>query len=286
MGKLRVIVFDVEHGLCIFVRTPTGYAVLIDCGRSPQFSPVQHVVDYEIGQIRMHGDYLLALMIVTHPHGDHVRDINSVATFLSPAILKRRKYPDWDKVRAASRLSEQDYVDQYVEWQEGYSRPVDSGDVPDWGMRFNYDLGLRASEAEALDSAKFVNNSSIIVTVEYAGRKFLIGGDAETPAWEKLLQGAAFRDAVSGTDFFITPHHGHESGFCADLFSAMGKPYLNIASVHSKDEHVATQYSQQDYAIGVDFGGDTRRLLTTRTDGSVFVEVDPSGNATVRCQHL
>jgi len=29
--SMKVMVFDVEHGACAFVKTPTDHAILIDC---------------------------------------------------------------------------------------------------------------------------------------------------------------------------------------------------------------------------------------------------------------
>jgi hypothetical protein len=48
MSGLRVIVFDVEEGFCAFVRSPNNYALLIDCGMTEKFSPIEYILTHEL----------------------------------------------------------------------------------------------------------------------------------------------------------------------------------------------------------------------------------------------
>ena len=45
---MKVIVFDVEHGACSFVRTPTNHVMLIDCGCTEGFSPALYITQHEL----------------------------------------------------------------------------------------------------------------------------------------------------------------------------------------------------------------------------------------------
>jgi len=43
MRCLECILFNVQHGLCAFVKSPTGYGLLIDCGSRGKFSPIKWI---------------------------------------------------------------------------------------------------------------------------------------------------------------------------------------------------------------------------------------------------
>lgn len=135
-----------------------------------------------------------------------------------------------------------------------------------------------------------MNNSSIVTVVSVKGtqfsEKFVFAGDVEQAGWEALLKRESFRNAVSGTDFYIASHHGHTSGFSPGLYQAMGKPFLNLVSVHRRDEHVDSRYSSSEYSRGVKFNDDTRYMLSTRNDGSIFVDVDSAGMSSVTTKDL
>jgi len=83
---------------------------------------------------------------------------------------------------------------------------------------------------------------------------------------------------VKEVDVYVAAHHGHKSGFSTDLFNAMGRPpILNVISVQGRDEHVDDRYSKPEYAIGIGPDDDKRRRVTTRWDGSVFIDVGADG---------
>jgi hypothetical protein len=146
-------------------------------------------------------------------------------------------------------------------------------------------------EAKTIDEAKFINNSSIVTIATFKGtvhqEKFLFGGDMETAGWEALLKQPRFKEAVKGVDFYITSHHGHQSGFSEALYAAMGKPILNIVSIHNYDEHIDDRYSQEAYALGRKFPDDsTRRRMTTRKDGTITISVNNEGKYSLNTQCL
>jgi beta-lactamase superfamily II metal-dependent hydrolase len=140
------------------------------------------------------------------------------------------------------------------------------------------------------NNGKAVNNSSFAAIVTFSGtiytHKLLFGGDLEESGWEALLkQNARFRTAVQGVTLYFVSHHGHVSGFSSELFKAMGqKPGLNLVSATNCYDSYDSRYSAN--AQGVYFGQEQRFTLTTRTDGSIFIDVADTGQATVNCYDL
>lgn len=275
----RVIVFDVNHGFCAFVNSPTGETLMIDCGRKDSFSPVVYVIDNELAGGR------LTQLVVTHPHDDHIEDIVSVTSKLSPRVLQRQVY-DWDDVKESE--SDYDNLDHYSAWQAKYTAPAPA---VNWGMDIKV-FNLTPTHAQKL-TGNWVNNSGMVVIVTIPGtegrkfsEKFVFGADVETEGWLELLKKPGFRAAVANTDFYIVSHHGHCSGFSTQLFEAMGRPFLNLISVRSGDDDVDGRYSSCEFARGLEVNGEHRNSLTTRTDGSIFIDVDNEGRFYVHVHKL
>ncbi len=281
MPNLKVIIFNVEHGFCAFIKTPTGRSILIDCGKASKFSPIKYIVNNELDDCVNEGDYYFTKFILTHPHGDHLDDIDNLILY-PPSLMFRQKEYNWGDVKDANSDSGKETVKSYQDWQSNYTHPASP---IEWGITIDHCNYLTPAEASELEKIKMVNNSSIPVIINFQGtlysRKFLIGGDLEKKGWEELLKRQSFRDAVKGTDFFITSHHGHSSGYYKELFDVMGKPYVNIVSARSRDENVESAYSTPERAVGINFNGQPRYMLSTRKDGSISIEVDGQGKVGV-----
>jgi beta-lactamase superfamily II metal-dependent hydrolase len=273
----RLIVFDVEQGFCGFFKSPTNHTMMIDCGRTSEFSPVRYISDNELSGAQGYDGHRLTWLTITHPHDDHIEDIHNVAELCPPGIIYRQKY-DWEDVKEAND-ADYENLEKYSKWQGTYTGTVT--DPPDWGMDIKR-FCLSPEEAARVNEAKYVNNSSVVTIATVEGSryraKFLFGGDMETDGWLQLLRKPDFRAAIKGVHFFIPSHHGHTSGFCSELFQAFGaKPLLNLVSVHSRDEHVDNRYSGEAFAQGVTLYAERRRMISTRCDGSIFITLDDEG---------
>lgn len=279
---LKVIIFNVERGFCAFVRSPNNYGLLVDCGSSSGFSPIKHIADNETQDLEKFNDRKLAYFIVSHPHDDHISDIRRLTNFY-PALIYGRDY-DWDEIKDPEHKFEYENLDIYSKWKAGLS--TYEGSPIDWGMEI-WENGLSVSEAKEINSDRqaFVNNSSVVLMLKYRGWKIFFPGDLETDGWEKLLERSDFQTAISGTDFFVTSHHGHKSGYSPQIYEVMGKPCINIVS-EKRGEEVCDAYSEMEHAKGIEFGGQTRRMLTTRRDGSILIEIPDEGNPTVDLRNL
>ena len=60
---LQIFIHNVGHGQAIHAITPSGKTVVIDLGRSSDFSPLEW--------LRQDTDTIDSL-VITHPHGDHI----------------------------------------------------------------------------------------------------------------------------------------------------------------------------------------------------------------------
>jgi beta-lactamase superfamily II metal-dependent hydrolase len=275
MGKLRIIIFNVEHGFCAFIRTPNDYTLLIDCGATETFSPIKYILENELSGVTKYNGKWLTKFVLSHPHDDHLSDIDRLIKDFPPGIMLRQKY-DWEKVKTGDK-EEYKNLDTYSDWQETYNQPVPT--PPEWGMILKH-IYLTPEDAKKIDENKYINNSSIPVFIEYKGSKITFPGDLEEKGWLELLRHDGFKTLLKGTSFFVTSHHGHSSGYCKEIYDCMGKPHFNIVSAHAGDESVDPAYSKAENAIGVQYNNQTRYMFSTRKDGTIILEVDENGNCT------
>ncbi|KKK56282.1 hypothetical protein LCGC14_3066080, partial [marine sediment metagenome] len=106
--SLDVTIYNVGRGACVAISTPNGYLCLIDCGCSDEFSPVDWLAGQKWTQYE---GYELAKLIITHPHEDHVADIQKISAKLRPQLIQRRKDIDWGRASITTATSH--YKDGY-----------------------------------------------------------------------------------------------------------------------------------------------------------------------------
>lgn len=289
MSDLKFMVFNVDRGLCVFMRTPNDYGVMIDCGRTLDFSPILWLKNNEASSLKLWNGYQLTELIITHPHDDHVEDVSNLVKYFPPAILYRQKDCNWDLVLNPPDSDPSLNAKEFYKWQQTYDQPITQ--YPDFGLDIKL-FSLTAKESEEIDPnlQHVLNNSSYVTVISYNTIngiwKLVVSGDNETKGWEKLLQRNDFRESIRNVSFFVTSHHGHESGFCSSLYEVMGKPWLNISSEKSGDQSVSTYYSSPDFAKGVRNGSNGRYHLTTRKDGSIVIKITDQGICTFDCINL
>lgn len=207
---------------------------------------------------------------------------------LPPYILTRSVF-NWEDVKSPGEGADKyDCLDTYAAWQASYSAKPTY--LPNWGRMSSETFCIPQTLVPRANNGKAVNNSSYAVIVTFTGtiynHKFLFGGDLEESGWEALLnQNPRFRASVQGTTFYFVSHHGHVSGFSPELFKAMGqKPTLNLISATNCYDSHDSRYSEN--ALGLRFGSDVHYTLTTRSHGSIFIDVDDTGLATVNSWDL
>ena len=113
------------------------------------------------------------------------------------------------------------------------------------------------------------NNISLVTFLECNSLKFIIPGDLEKSGWERLLDDTAFRAELSGVNIFIASHHGRESGYCRAVFDICHPNgfVFSDSPIKYATQEMANIYAT--HASGLTFNGQTRRVLSTRKDGSL-----------------
>jgi competence protein ComEC len=106
------------------------------------------------------------------------------------------------------------------------------------------------------------NADSIVVAIEFAGRRLLLTGDIAPPGLEAVV---AQHEAPF--DVSMVPHHGSATSNPAQFAAWVHAATAIISGDLAHDSHVAVEAYQQ--------AGST--VLNTATSGAVHIEIQPSG---------
>lgn len=272
---MKLVVWDVQHGSSVYIETPSGKHIVIDLGTGDysegnlSFSPLNFIKNvFKVDQ--------LDLVIITHPHTDHIDDIINF-DILSPKVLTRPKHLTKEIIMKANSLNDLGKIEKYIKISERYSMSVEERENPKRGEN-NGGVNIKTYHPCNCGTSN-INNHSIVTVIEYLGVKVLIPGDNEAASWKELIEDKEFLDAIKDTNIFLASHHGRESGYYSELFNCF-QPELVIISDGPYSETSATErYSKiakgwkiykrsEDENIPYD-----RKCLTTRKDGTIFIKI-------------
>ncbi|HEU0234998.1 MAG TPA: ComEC/Rec2 family competence protein [Candidatus Limnocylindrales bacterium] len=254
-GAVRVTILDVGQGDAILVEGGRGGRLLVDGGPDPD--RLAKALDARLPP----WDRRLDLVVLTHPHEDHVAGIPlllgryEIGRLFEPGMrgpgpgyaalvagLAESGAPPIERLAAGDRLRV-DEVDLRVLWPP-------PGRVP----------------AEPPDSGTGINNVSIVLLGEARGRRFLLAGDAEEEI-DPLLVGAG----IPRLDLLKVAHHGSATA-STDAFLATVRPSIAVTSAGLGNPygHPARSTLERLRSAGA-------RVFRTDLDGSVEVTFSSDG---------
>ncbi len=267
---LRITIWDVQHGSAVHMRTPNRLDIVQDLGTGTHkggdtnFSPLRHLKN------RMDVAYIDGV-IITHPHRDHLDDIFNF-DYLSPKALYRPTHLSEYEVISANRGEDRHIIDKYLEIDRRYNAPIVSNPFLKENNG-NVDFKIFAPTECAHSN---INNHSLITVVTYARSRILLPGDNEPESWRELLGNVDFRNAIAGTDVLLAPHHGRDSGFCADLFSYFTPKLVVISDGRYCDSSATDRYDRitSGWTVHRRNGSNVeKKYVTTRNNGDIVIEL-------------
>ena len=273
---MQIEVRDVDHGQCVVLTGPTGQTLMLDCGRSlvrPWFPSITYM--------GKRIDTLIALNL----DEDHVADLPglwkdcSIGGFCSNPTVTAQHLAAMKSGGGMGRG-----VKQAHEILQRHG----PGGIGDWTNGLG-GIAWQAFHNVAGQDFTDTNNLSLAVFVRFCEFTILFGGDLEKEGWLTLLRNPAFRTRLSEVKVYVASHHGRDNGCCHELFQYM-RPELVIFSDGQK------QYETQEtidwyrvrakgkvimsQASGL-ASQPLRKVLTTRRDGSIRINVGRDGSYSV-----
>lgn len=304
MSELKLWFLDVGHGDCTYISLPNNARMMIDCGCGDDHWPSKMLNHYKINKVdrpvHIPGEdhpYGLDKLVITHPHGDHISDIQAIHDEIGFWLFRGGYSSFIDKMpiekmdfRKRNEKSVRKFVNVVKEYTGQYDQSKDrtiSADPPCSVQHKRF-----ISYEEGID----LNELSWFTSLSIGGHKVLFTGDMPASGIKKILQSDSaddFKKFVSGTTVLKVPHHGRENGCSQELFDAFGeKPLLCIVSdevlSEANEGTSATQwYSDRTSEEELLINGikKNRRVLTTRSDKDIYVAIDEKGalSASTNC---
>lgn len=269
---MRIEVHDVDHGGCAVVTGPHGHRLMLDCGLSAGRSWFPSIA---------YGGHRIDTLMLTNLDEDHCEDLKylwescplgaivSNPTVGAPAL--RAMKAECGMRGGVTKASE--ILDTFGHGLIG-TWAHDLGGVQWFAFWNRYG-------ADFTDT----NNLSLAVLVCFGPFTMLFGGDMEQVGWLKLITRPDFRALLSRTQVYVASHHGRENGCCNEMFDLF-KPQLVLFSdgpkQHETQETHAWYRSRTtgipDYSRrGGVIGQPLRRVMTTRKDGTITIDVKVDG---------
>ena len=243
-GSLHIKVFDVGQGDSIFIRTPSGYKILIDGGSNDK------VLDY-LGKQLPFFDKTLDLVVLTHPQSDHLAGLIEVAKryeikrlWVSYSENDTAQYSEWENVLGTQGL-------------EG--RVVWSGDQ----LIFSDNVVLQVQWPREESASDDLNTTSIVILIDYKDFEGLLTGDADN-------QVQPYTESTSEVEFLKVPHHGAKTAL-DKAFTSKLSPEISVISVGSRNRY--GHPAQNTIDLLKSLGSELHR---TDEDGTVEIVTDGS----------
>ncbi|MEV2265159.1 ComEC/Rec2 family competence protein [Nonomuraea africana] len=179
---------DVGQGDALAVAAGAGRAVVVDTGPDPT------LVDRCLRDL---GVREVPLVILTHPHRDHVGGLDGVfgsGRRVGAVIVSPGRAPANESARISAALGRRRVAEWVASpgarWRFGPSEVTVVGPAPG---------GMPGGPGEG----STINNESVVILVRWAAGSILLSGDVETEAQAELL-----RAGLPRADLLKVPHHG------------------------------------------------------------------------------
>jgi len=300
MSKLKLWFLDVGHGDCSYIELPNGARMMIDCGCAESHWPSKMLNFYNINKTsspvpipNVEKKYGLDKLVITHPHGDHIADIEAIHDQIAFYFLVGSYLPFIDQINADKidfRKRNESAVKKFYEVVKKYTGEYEK----------EKDRVIAADPPCSVLHRRFIgyeenidlNELSWLSSFTIGGKKVLFAGDMTAAGVNKILESdkaTKFKDFVKGTTILKVPHHGRENGCSQELFDAFeNKPLLCIVSdqvLNEKNEGTsATQWYYErtsEESLNINGSLENRRVLTTRSDKDICIEIGEDGTIEV-----
>lgn len=239
---LEVHFINVGQGDCILIRMPEGQGdILIDSGKKDEYIDMgtREVVPY----LRRLGIRSLDVFISTHSDNDHLGGAPSIFKELDIRSILIPKLKEKDPLY---KWLEEEYASKIQEVKKGAEISVGEAKITVLNP-------LNKSNGDS-------NDDSIVLKLEYMGRKLLFTGDLGLVGMDRLeVQGERY-------EVIKAPHHGSDNSFRENLYKELN-PQLVIFSVGKNN------YGHPGSLLLQELEREEIEYLRTDEEGTIILEV-------------
>jgi len=246
-AELLIRVLDVGQGDAMLLTHP-DVTMLIDTGR--------HNRSDVVPLLRQHGVTRIDLLVITHPHADHIGQFDRVM----------EAFPVDEVWWSGSTATSQTFARAVAALEASSARYEEprAGAVTTVGP-----LGIEILHPGAGDSLRDLNDASISLRITYGSFRLVTTGDAERAAEARML--ARHRDRLPA-DVLRLGHHGSSTSTSPDFLAAVA-PSVAIYSAGEGNQygHPHAEVVDRVRARGITlYGTASNGTVTIVTDGNGF----------------
>lgn len=263
----RIHIFDVEHGECNAIETPSGDLILIGVGHNS-------TTNWRPSNWLQQRKEIPHCIVLSNFDEDHLSDLPNFGLLLRPKSIKYNNFINLNWLER-KKIEESGMVPNGLKVALFWIRNVFTGG----SLYYNYGLEITYfyhSPTKFQDT----NNLSVVTFIAYNSVGVMFPSDIEAEGWREFLRDPNFVKCLQRTNILIASHHGRESGYCREVFNYC-RPHVVIISdkpmMHETQNH--NLYAQ--HCRGLNFGGNLRKVLTTRNDGKITIDIPITGKYTV-----
>lgn len=210
--EMEVVFLDVGQGDSIFIRTPRGKTMLVDGGGTPGS-------DYQVGKmtvspyLRYRGLNKIDIMLFSHNHADHIEGLTEIIPDYKIGTLIMPPKEGGNPMEA-----------RILELCRQKKIPVLEAAA---GQQINLDENvlIEILNPPANDQS-MGNNHSLVLRIVFGETEWLLTGDAENEALDKMLE----RKRNLRADLMKIPHHGSITSYNERFYEAVN-PGAVVVSV-------------------------------------------------------
>ena len=246
---LKVTVISISHGLSVLIEAPTGETLLYDAGSQLGGETAARIVEDVLWK---RGHSRLDAVVVSHADADHYGGVRPLLKTISIGRLYASRHfrnpaePDTGKLLAFAGNA-----------GIPVTANVSRGDTIDLAP----DVSIRVLHPETSRDYESDNGASIVLQIDYAGRRILLTGDLRDSGLAKLLEQAPRR-----VDLLLAPHHGDPESNPRAL-AEWAAPRLVVASSRRSFDVSGLRAVYED----------TATVVSTSDVGAVELVVTPTG---------
>ena len=208
--NLEVDFLDVGQGDAILIKAPGGQNILIDGGPDK-------VILKRLAENLAWWDKTIDLMILTHPHDDHVAGLIEVLKrYQVEKILYTGVTHNAPNYLAWLKLVREKKVQMLI---------IDKPQIIKLGAESQLEI-LYPDQSLLAKAVSDLNQSSIVMMLAYGKNKFLLTGDAGEEVERKLIDSGTNLSA----EVLKVGHHGSQSSTSEEFLNQV-KPNLAVISV-------------------------------------------------------
>lgn len=227
-GAMHIRFFDIGQGDATLIVAPDGSDILIDGGTDGRI--VEH-----LGKALLPTDRTLELVVLTHPHADHLNGLLDVLKYYKVKAVMMTGVSHTSHIYNAWLEKIKEEGAKIIYPQKGYSAVYGGMELrvlapkEDWkGKKPN--LAAKSEEGDGL------NETSIVLLVDYQDSEVLLMGDAGAETEKEITESMEF-----SADILKTGHHGSKYS-TSPSFVREVKPEIAIISSGAKNKYGHPHY--------------------------------------------